>query len=152
MKRTPTTLIVLLLLLFGVNSGKAQTNQDYNQILSQCLSLQQFKSNLPLDANGEVLSPVIMYHGISFPSNLSVEVYGKSVVFNTKEQINTTGVESFFMFRELKVNGNNAFAEYIFYYNYDGTYNKYIKASVSLQKSKLGNWQIINAQVGGNHE
>jgi hypothetical protein len=152
MKRTPTTLIVLLLILFGVNSGKAQTNQDYNEIISKCIGLQQFKSNFPLDANGEVLSPVIMYHGIHFPTNLSIEVYGKQVVFNTKEQINATGVKCFFMFRELNISGTNARAEFVYYYDYNGSYDKYTTALVTLQKNSEGVWQINNLQIGGSHE
>lgn len=132
-------LIICLSLLYSPFKTLAQSSNDKNQILQQCVSLEQLNEKIPK----KTTNYYVLNHGIDFSNSLNLEVKGKKISILEKSDLNIS--RSYFLFHTLNIDGNTAFVRYYYKYTIDNL-EKVIPITLSFQK-KESKWEIVNCSI-----
>jgi hypothetical protein len=138
------TLITLFTLATCFAVG--QSRQDQAQVLQHCIDLPGLQKYYPMNDEGKPKQICILQHGVSFPPDIEVSKFGKSVLLCDKSQIAALGINSYFLFWEFKIDQNSAKVDFVYNYIDSGTLPKMQKMTVELQKSN-DSWAIVNANM-----
>lgn len=134
------TLLLFLLLFFTVEILPAQTVNDESAVLKLCVDLPELQSFY----KSEHL--YVMYHGITFMSQVEVFHNGNKVNFYDKQGINSLGIKDFFLFWQFYLNDNTAKVIGQYVMNYSGDFDETIPFELTFAKES-GSWRITDSQI-----
>ena len=136
-------LIIYFSILYVPNVILAQSYNDKNELISQCVSLQALFEKIPKETQKKLTNYYILNHGIDFDNSLNLEAKGKKISFLEKADINTS--KPYFLFHTLNVDGNTAFVRFYFTYTVD-MLEKTLPITINFQK-KGTIWEIVNYSI-----
>ena len=90
-------LLIFAILLVTVCS-RAQNADDMIVILQKCIDLPELQQYFTDDSAGSPKQVCILQHGVSFPIDIEVSKFGKTILFMDKTQLSDNGVTSYFLF------------------------------------------------------
>jgi hypothetical protein len=122
----------------------AQPDNDMSVLLQKTVDLSELQQYYPKNPDNSVKPLVIMQHGVSFPTNISVLHHSNPLVFKSKADI--VGEPAYFLFWTFQIEPNNARVEFTYSYNVGTNAPQAQKASLTLLKSG-GFWDIVNIQI-----
>lgn len=133
------------ILLIGMNAT-AQSNTDFWAAFEKCTEISAFQSHYPTITSNQTRTHAVMNHGVSIPgiqgitfSQIAVELYDKSTMLGL-------GKTNFFLFHDVKMEGNQAMFDMVYYYNFNGNYDQFVAATVKLTKTN-GVWSITETKI-----
>ena len=140
-KKLRIVLLLFIGLLLGLKSN-AQNQSDFWLSFEKCTEASAFQSHYLPIASGTTRLHTVMNHGVSMPtmngvtfsSNNTFEVLDKSA-------INASHKTNFFLIHDAKVTASDAKFEVLYHYNYNGSYDSFVEATITLSKTN-GNWTI----------
>lgn len=139
--------LLFLLFIMGIStlSGlRAQTPSEFWSAFEKCTQSAAFQANYPTLSGTQTRMHALMNHGIEVPSldgitfnsAVSFEVYDKSTMIGL-------GKTNFFLIHDMKISGTQATFDVVYYYNFNGSYDQFVAAVVTLEKVD-GIWNITN--------
>lgn len=136
---------VVLLLSFGLLLGLKSYGQnqiDFWQSFEKCTQDSVFQSHYPQLATGATRVHTLMNHGVSIPSMAGV-TFAPNTTFEVldKSAINAQQKTSFFLIHDANVTATDASFNMLYYYDYNGSYDTYVEATVTLSKG-TGGWIV----------
>jgi hypothetical protein len=114
------------------------------QILKKCLDILDLQQHLAKNTDGSFLPIHIMQYPITFSNNLNLSKFDEPIVFQSRQEISSNNVKSFFIFKALSIDGDTAQVELDYYNNTIESQLVQIKASLNKSVSE---WEIINATL-----
>lgn len=138
---TRLTLFVALNLFVGFSSI-AQSASDFWLAFEKCTQVSAFQSHYPnMSAPGSRMHRV-MNHGITIPSTNGV-TFNNSNSFELLDKSTILGQNQthFFIIQDARFTPNSARFEITYYYNFDGSYNQFVAATVTVNKVN-GAWVL----------
>jgi hypothetical protein len=138
------TMIILFVTAAILTFG--QSRQNKAQILQKCIDLPELQQYFPFDHAGNPKQICILQHGVSFPVDLEVSKFGKSILFMDKTQLSDNGITSYFLFWEFKTDQNSAQVDFV--YNFINTDNlpRIQKVNLELQKNNE-TWTVSKTNI-----
>jgi hypothetical protein len=150
MKKQTLQLFKSLVVFFGIMlsciHAKSQTPSDFWMAFEACSQVQAFQSHYPSLTSGLTRTHAVMNHGVSVPTvqgvsfaQIAVELYDKSTMLGL-------GKTNFFLFHDVKIEGNQAMFDMVYYYNFNGSYDQFVAATIKLTKTN-GVWAITETKI-----
>lgn len=130
------TIVSLVVALFIGLASFAQTDQDKQAILQQCIDLPALQSYLHPEQAGRV--PLIMVNNGTIPV-VQLSKFGKAVVFQTDDELDASGNKAALDFVRFDVTAESATA--IFRYKAEG-----IMLTVLFKKNK-NEWIVSDSKI-----
>jgi hypothetical protein len=143
-----TKAVMVFVIVFSmIGTLKAQTPSEFWSAFEKCTQAAAFQANYPTLSGTQTRVHALMNHGIDVPSldgitfssAVSFEVYDKSTMIGL-------GKTNFFLIHDMKISGTQATFDVVYYYNFNGSYDQFVAAVVSLEKVN-GVWTISNTTV-----
>jgi hypothetical protein len=138
-------LTVLTVSMFmNINIAKAQNSNDFWAAFEKCTQLTELQL---LYSTTQPLTHYVMDHGVDIPTTDGVifDLNTQYVVEN-KEAIHSNQRSSFFMLHEVKFDLNQAVFDFVYNYNYTGSFDNYKVVVVNLEKQN-GIWTVVSSSV-----
>ena len=140
------SLLIAFTLLMGAQAI-SQTPTDFWQAFEKCTQLSAFQSHYPTLSNAQTRLHAVMNHGVAVPaftgvtlsSNTTFEVYDKSTMMGLNKA-------NFFLFHDVKFDGNTATFDVVYYYNFNGSYDQFVAALITVEKTN-GVWAVTNTTL-----
>lgn len=141
--------IVILIGLFvqmaNADEALAQTSDDVKAIVKLCIDHQPLESFFPKDAFGKSKQLVVQLHGIDM-EGIALSKFDKPVLFLDKKAMGSHLPEAFFLFHNIRMEGDNAWVDFL--YDYVPSSMESGKVLVELQlRRDTGNWEIFNSKM-----
>lgn len=135
------TLFVALNLFVGYSS-MAQTASDFWLAFEKCTQVSAFQSHYPTMSAPTGRTHRVMNHGITIPSTDGV-TFNSNNTFELLDKSTMLGQNQthFFIIQDARFNPNSARFELTYYYNFDGSYNQFVAAAVTVNKVN-GAWVL----------
>jgi hypothetical protein len=114
------------------------------QILEKCLNILDLQQHLAKNTDGSFLPMHIMQYPITFSNNLNLSKFDEPIVFQSRQEISSNNVKSFFIFKVLSIVGDTAQVEFDYYNN--TIESQLVEIKASLNKS-VSEWEVINATL-----
>lgn len=124
------------------------TDPDSVAIFQQCLNLSGLQAFLEKNADGSFKQLNVLIHSIPFPSDGSVTHHNTAIRQVSKSDVKTDNTIAYFYFHEFKIDGSNAYVDYV--YNYDQSAPNPKIQLIHLDLKKNGaDWTIVNTKMEG---
>jgi hypothetical protein len=81
-----------------------------------------------------------MQYPIAFSNNLNLSKFDEPIIFQSRLEISSNNVKSFFIFKVLSIDGDTAQVEFDYYNNTKES--QIVEITASLQKS-VSEWEIV---------
>jgi hypothetical protein len=114
------------------------------QILKKCLDILDLQQHLAKNTDDSFLAIHIMQYPITFSNNLNLSKFDEPIVFQSRQEIFSNNVKSFFIFKVLSIDGDTAQVEFDYHNNTKESQLVEIKASLNKSVSE---WEIISATL-----
>lgn len=114
------------------------------QILEKCLNILDLQQHLAKNTDGSFLPIHIMQYPITFSNDLNLSKFDEPVIFQSRQEISSNNVKSFFIFKVLSIDGDTAQVEFDYYNN--TIESQLVEIKASLNKS-VSEWEIISATL-----
>lgn len=150
MKNQSVKLFRSLVMVFGIMlsciHAKSQTPADFWAAFEACSQVTAFQSHYPSLSANQTRTHAVMNHGITVPttqgvtfSQIAVELYDKSTMLGMEKT-------HFFLFHDVKIEGNQAMFDVVYYYNFNGNYDQFVAATIKLTKTN-GVWAVTETKI-----
>jgi hypothetical protein len=114
------------------------------QILEKCLNILDLQQHLAKNIDGSFLPIHIMQYPVTFSNNLTLSKFDEPIVFQSRQEISSNNVKSFFIFKIISIDGDTAQVEFDYFNNTKEP--QLVETKASLNKS-VSEWEIINATL-----
>ncbi len=148
-KNAILTVVLFLSITFyaqSQNEAINESNQEFDKgkILEECLDIANFQKYLAKDTTGSFLPIHIMQYPVVFSKNINLSKFDAPIVFNSRHEISTNNVKSFFIFKILTIDGDTSLVEFDYYNN--SNEEQLIEVTANLKKSD-SDWEITNSTL-----
>jgi hypothetical protein len=116
-------------------------DSDKAQVLQKCIDLPDIQQYLAKNSDGSFIPIHIMQYPIAFSNNLNLSKFEESVIFQSRQEISSNNVKSFFIFKVLSIDVDTAQVEFDYYNNTKES--QIVEITASLQKS-VSEWEIVD--------
>lgn len=118
---------------------RGQSHNDQSQLLQECLSISEIEQYFHSDD-----ALYIMQHKVAFDDQMTVNVFGKQLIFLNKDNLYSRSPETFLRFDVFEINDHSARVVYDLH-SKRGTQNNYqliYRISIDLKKKNNNTWNI----------
>ncbi|KGL61660.1 MULTISPECIES: hypothetical protein [unclassified Polaribacter] len=153
-KKTYLKSVIFILTLFFSITLSAQSETEAiatssqeiskTEILEKCLDILDLQQHLAKNTDGSFLPIHIMQYPITFSNNLNLSKFDEAIVFQSRQEISSNNVKSFFIFKVLTIDGDTAQVEFDYYNNTKEP--QLVEIKTSLNKS-VSEWEIVNSTL-----
>lgn len=141
LKELRMVMLLFMGLLLGLKSN-AQNPIDFWQSFEKCTQESAFQSHYLPITSGSTRVHTLMNHGVSVPTTDGV-TFAANNTFEVldKSAINAQQKSNFFLIHDANVTAADAKFNVLYYYNYNGSYDTFVEATITLSKAS-GNWTV----------
>jgi hypothetical protein len=127
--------LIVGLIVNAAFSVSAHTQTDFSKIIQKCVDLPELQAYYSA-ANGFPPQQLyILYHGLEFPSDMTVTKFGKPVLLISKQGLQEYSPDVWMIFRELNLVGNKCNVDFRMYYKYTTEQETLIVVNLELEKN-----------------
>jgi hypothetical protein len=138
-------LTIVSAFLLIVAAAQAQPQTDLASVVQKCIDLPDLQSHYPTNPDGTKKAVHVMHRDVVLPTNLGVTKFGQPLILMHRAQIVGNLIETFLMFHELDITGNQAKVK--FGYTYGSIDNPQLM-TIMLSLQKNGEiWSITNSII-----
>jgi len=141
MKRFTLFFLIIVGLSFSL---RGQSSGDMAKVLQKCLDLPELEVYYPQNPDGSFDQFNIMQHGVSFPVDIQVSKFGRSISFKSKQEI-IHGNTTYFLFYDLTLTPATARVAYSYYYNPSDP-EAVIIVNLEMERS-ANDWSVIQSKI-----
>ena len=142
--------LLIIALLLGAVSSWGQIANDQAAVLQKIIELPDLQQYYPKNGAGSLKQICIMQYPTAFSAEVTTALDASKVVFRSREAIEASHTEAYFIFRSLEVDANSAKAIITYFYNFDYTSNQFKMLTINVELQKSGAvWNITNVNLGG---
>lgn len=136
--------------VFCVSQTKliAQSSNDQQLVLQQCIDLPAMQQYYPIDGNGKLIQANIMKNALLLPDDMNLTLGGMDINYIPQSEISSIPFGGFFTYRNILTEGNKSNVVFNFFYKKNTLNFRIINVNVELEKSG-SNWTIKNYNLTG---
>ena len=136
----------------NINSTINRSNQlkvfsqesDKVQILKECLDILELQQYLAKNSDGSYSPIHIMQYPITFSDSINLTKFDEPVIFQSRQEIDSNEIKTYFIFKVLSIESDNAQVEFDYY---DNTAEpQLIEISTNLKKTE-SKWEIVDSKT-----